>query len=86
MCYTVSGKAKIDPADTRLEKPCKARKKTLSRHNFWLCSEVDRSRSTEVDLLRPSVTPWTLGKHLEAYSPSRTVTVTAVSTAVEAAK
>ena len=53
MCYTVSGKAKIVPADTRLEKPCKARKKPLSRHNFWLCFEVNRNRSTGVDLLRP---------------------------------
>ena len=27
----------------------------LSLHHFWLCFQVDRSRSTEVDLLRPKI-------------------------------
>ena len=35
MCYTVLGKAEFVPTDTRLEKPCEARKKIpLSRHNL----------------------------------------------------
>ena len=38
---------------TRMKNFVKQGKIPLSRHHFWLCFEVNRGRSTEVDLLRP---------------------------------
>ena len=53
MCYTVTGKANMVLDYTRMKNFVKQGKIPLSRHQFWLCFEVDRNRSTRVDLLRP---------------------------------
>jgi hypothetical protein len=48
------GKTNIVLAYTRMKNFVKQGKIPLSRHHFWLCFEVNRGHSTEVDLLRPN--------------------------------